>query len=63
LLVAYRSAAVRAALPEVTRNGRARLLVERIPHRSWPVPEADLLDIDTPAALEVARARVARPMS
>ena len=58
LLAAYRTAAVRTALPEATRNGRARLLLDRLPHHALTVPEADLLDVDTPAALEVARARV-----
>lgn len=58
LLAAYRTAAVRSALPPQSRNGRAGLLVDRVPHRSLRVPEADLLDVDTPAALEVARGRV-----
>ncbi len=58
LLAAYRTTAVRAALPEVTRNGRARLLLKLLGHRSLTVPEADLLDVDTPVALETARARV-----
>lgn len=59
LLAAYRTDAVRAALPEVTRNGRARLLLDRLPHHWRAVAEADLLDVDTPAGLEVARKRVA----
>lgn len=58
LLAAYRTAAIRAALPEVTRNGRARLLLDRLSHHALTVPEADLLDVDTPAALETARARI-----
>lgn len=58
LLAAYQTAAVHAALPPQSRNGRAGLLVDRIPHRSLSVPAADLLDVDTPAALEVARGRV-----
>lgn len=58
LLAAYRTRAVRAALPQVTRNGRARLLLDLLPHHALTVPDADLLDVDTPAALETARARV-----
>lgn len=59
LLTAYATEAVRAALPPDPAGARARLLLDRIPHLLVEVDADDLLDVDTPAALEVARARVA----
>lgn len=56
LLVAYRTAAVRAALPPDTAGGRARALLDAVPHRLVAVPEEALLDVDTAADLAAARA-------
>ena len=56
LLVAYRTAAARAALPPDPAGGRARALLDAVPHLLVAVPEVALLDVDTAADLEAARA-------
>jgi molybdopterin-guanine dinucleotide biosynthesis protein A len=58
LLAAYRTRAVRRALPDEPRDGRARTLLDALPHRSLVVPAADAVDVDTPDALAAARRRV-----
>ncbi|HVD27750.1 MAG TPA: NTP transferase domain-containing protein [Mycobacteriales bacterium] len=53
LLAAYRSAALRAALPHPPANAPARSLLA-VPHIMVSVDEADSLDVDTPEALAAA---------
>jgi molybdopterin-guanine dinucleotide biosynthesis protein A len=54
LLAAYRTAALRAALPHPPANAPARSLLA-VPHIMVSVDEADSLDVDTPEALAAAR--------
>ena len=58
LLVAWRTAALRAALPTDPRNGRVRAVVDAVPHLLLDVGEDPLLDVDTPAALDLVRRRL-----
>lgn len=58
LLVAWRTAALRAALPADPRNGRVRVVLDAVPHRLLDVGEDPLLDVDTPAALDRVRRRL-----
>jgi molybdopterin-guanine dinucleotide biosynthesis protein A len=59
LLAAYRTAAVRQALPPDPRHGRARALLDALDHDGLLVPAAEAADVDTPEALAAARRRVA----
>ena len=58
LLAAYRTAALRAALPHPPANAPARSLLA-VPHIMLSVDEADALDVDTPEELAAARHRLA----
>jgi molybdopterin-guanine dinucleotide biosynthesis protein A len=58
LLAAYRTAALRAELPDPPANAPARSLLA-VAHTTLPVDEADSLDVDTPEALAAARHRLA----
>jgi molybdopterin-guanine dinucleotide biosynthesis protein A len=58
LLAAYRTDAVRAALPLPPDGQPARSLLA-VAHATLVVPEEDALDVDTPEALEAARHRLA----
>jgi molybdenum cofactor guanylyltransferase len=58
LLAAYRTAALRDALPELPANTAARSLLA-MTHTRLPVADADALDVDTPEALAAARHRLA----
>lgn len=58
LLAAYRTAALRGALPNPPANAPARSLLA-VAHTTVPVDEADSLDVDTPEALAAARHRLA----
>jgi molybdopterin-guanine dinucleotide biosynthesis protein A len=58
LLAAYRTDALRAALPWPPEGQPARSLLA-VAHTTLDVPEEDALDVDTPEALEAARHRLA----
>jgi CTP:molybdopterin cytidylyltransferase MocA len=58
LLAAYRTAALRHALPDPPADAPARSLLA-VAHTTLPVDEADSLDVDTPEALAAARHRLA----
>lgn len=65
LVVAYRTAAARRALdalsaasPAGMANGRARALLDAVPHAVVCVPADTLADVDTAADLAAARARL-----
>jgi molybdopterin-guanine dinucleotide biosynthesis protein A len=58
LLAAYRTEALRAALPLPPAGQPARSLLA-VAHTTLEVPEEDALDVDTPEALEAARHRLA----
>jgi molybdopterin-guanine dinucleotide biosynthesis protein A len=58
LLAAYRTAALRHALPDPPANAPARSLLA-VAHTTRPVDEAESLDVDTPEALAAARHRLA----
>jgi len=59
LLTAYRSEALRRALPSDPAGAPARFLLGRVRHTTLSVPDEESLDVDTPEALEVARHRLA----
>lgn len=58
LLAAYRTEALRAALPLPPEGQPARSLLA-VAYTTLDVPEEDALDVDTPEALEAARHRLA----
>jgi molybdenum cofactor guanylyltransferase len=58
LLAAYRTAALRDAVPDLPANTAARSLLA-VTHTRLPVAAADALDVDTPEALAAARHRLA----
>ena len=58
LLAAYRTEALRGALPDPPANAPARSLLA-VAHTTLRVDEADSLDVDTPEALAAARHRLA----
>lgn len=58
LLTAYVSDRARGALPDRTQGGRARALLEALPHLVLDVSADDLLDVDTPDQLATARHRL-----
>ena len=58
LLTAYRTDALREALPHDPSGGSARLLLQAIAHEGLLVPDEESLDVDTPEALEAARHRL-----
>ncbi len=58
LLAAYRTAALRDAVPDPPTNAAARSLLA-VTHSRLPVAAADALDVDTPEALAAARHRLA----
>lgn len=58
LLAAYRTAALRDALPDPPADAAARSLLE-VTHTRLPVAAADAVDVDTPEALAAARHRLA----
>jgi molybdopterin-guanine dinucleotide biosynthesis protein A len=58
LLAAYRTAALRDAVPAPPVNAAARSLLA-VTHSRLPVAAADALDVDTPEALAAARHRLA----
>ncbi len=58
LLAAYRTVALRGALPDPPANAPARSLLA-VTHTTLPLDEADSLDVDTPEALAAARHRLA----
>jgi molybdopterin-guanine dinucleotide biosynthesis protein A len=58
LLAAYRTTALRQALPLSSADVPARQLL-RVTHGELPVAAADALDVDTPEALATARHRLA----
>ena len=58
LLTAYRTDALREALPHDPAGGSARLLLQAIAHEGMLVPDEESLDVDTPEALEAARHRL-----
>jgi molybdopterin-guanine dinucleotide biosynthesis protein A len=58
LLAAYRTAALRGALPDPPLDAPARSMLV-LPHTTSVVDEADALDVDTPEALAAARHRLA----
>ena len=58
LLAAYRTAALRAALPDRPAGTPLRRLLDRLRVDERPVPQAASLDVDTPADLEAARHRL-----
>ena len=58
LLTAYRTDALREALPHDPSGGSARFLLQAIEHESLLVPDEESLDVDTPEALEAARHRL-----
>ena len=60
LLAAYRTEALRDALPVDPAGGRARLLLETLATSPLAVPEEDTVDVDTAEALAAARRRVER---
>ncbi len=59
LLAAYRTAALRAALPAPPENTPARMLIERVPHLVIDVGDG-ALDVDTVADLDAALRRPPR---
>lgn len=60
LLAAYRTEALRRALPADPAGGRARLLLERLGAVPLEVVPEDAMDVDTAEALAAARRRVER---
>ena len=58
LLTAYRSEALRRALPRDPAGAPARLLLQTIRHTTLAVPDEQSLDVDTPETLERARHRL-----
>lgn len=58
LLAAYRSDAVRAAMPPQPGGAPARLLLTAIRHTTLRVDDDEALDVDTPQALDHARHRL-----
>jgi molybdopterin-guanine dinucleotide biosynthesis protein A len=58
LLAAYRTAALRHALPDPPANAAARTLLV-VDHARLPVAAEESLDVDTPEALAAARHRLA----
>ena len=60
LLGAYRTAALRRALPDDPAGGRARVLLEALVTDPLTVAPEDAVDVDTPEALAAARRRVER---
>ncbi|GAA1879725.1 molybdenum cofactor guanylyltransferase [Lapillicoccus jejuensis] len=58
LLVAWRTAALRAALPADPRDGRVRAVLDAVPYRLLDVGADPVLDVDTPAALDLVRRRL-----
>lgn len=58
LFTAYRTDALREALPHDPSGRSARLLLEAIAHEGLLVPDEESLDVDTPEALEAARRRL-----
>lgn len=58
LFAAYRCGALRRVLPPDPRNQAARPLLLALAHATITIPEQDLLDVDTPEALEAARHRL-----
>jgi molybdenum cofactor guanylyltransferase len=57
LLAAYRTAALRDAVPDPPANAAARSFL-KVTHTLLPVADADALDVDTPQALAAARHRL-----
>lgn len=60
LLAAYRTEALRHAMPGDPAGGRARLLLEALATSPLTVAGEDTVDVDTPEALAAARRRVER---
>ncbi len=58
LLCAYRTSALRAAIPLDPAGRPARQLLLSLEHGMLRVPTADAVDVDTPEALAAARRRV-----
>jgi molybdenum cofactor guanylyltransferase len=58
LLAAYRTAALRAVIPEPAAGTPLRRLLDGLRVDTCPVPQAASLDVDTPADLEAARHRL-----
>jgi molybdopterin-guanine dinucleotide biosynthesis protein A len=58
LLAAYRTAALREAVPEPAAGTSLMQLLEQLHLRVVPVPEGSTLDVDTAADLERARHRL-----
>ena len=58
LLAAYRTAALREAVPEPAAGTSMMQLLEQLHLRVVPVPEGSTLDVDTTADLERARHRL-----
>lgn len=59
LLAAYRTAALRAVVPQEPAGTPLRRLLDGLRVETRPVPEQASLDVDTPADLEAARRRLA----
>lgn len=59
LLTAYRSEALRRALPRGPAGAPAHQLLATLQHTTLPVPDEQSLDVDTPAELDRARHRLA----
>jgi molybdopterin-guanine dinucleotide biosynthesis protein A len=58
LLAAYRTVALRRALPADPHDRAARTLLSALVHRTLPVDAAAAADVDTPEALEDVRRRL-----